>query len=303
MKHVVGELGIHGIVFTKVRRPMGHGKIEAFNRLIVSAFLAELDASSIKTLDALNEAWLAWTDLHYNVTIHGETGEKPRDRWRRRIADVKFADEAKLRAAFLWKEDRTPDKSGVFSLFGVEYQVGHALAKKRIEVRYDPECLDLVEAWFDDKLVERVKPFVVSRHRRPHPTPELDVAAKPKPKVKKPAESSVTKPAAKADWLGHLTQQRRKQNLVEPSPRALADSVAQKRAEADAAVFDVIAARMDPAVADPPSIRAFLQRFGPWDPLAVADLVDGFLTVHPKGTHIQVLLDNLRTQLEKDSTP
>ena len=181
--------------------------------------------------------------------------------------------------------------------------MGTALAKKRIEVRYDPECLDLVEAWFDNKLVERVKPFVVNRNRRPHPAPELDAAGKPKPKVKKVVEKSTTKPAARADWLGYLAEQRRKQNLVEPSPRALADSVAQKRAEADAAVFDVIAARMDPDVADPPSIRAFLQRFGPWDPLAVADLVDGFLTLHPKDTHVNVLLENLRIQLEKDAKP
>ena len=161
MKQVVGCLGIHGILFTRVRRPMGHGKIEAFNRLIVSAFLAEIAASTITTLDGLNEAWLAWSDGVYNVTPHGETGEKPRDRWRMRIGQVRFATEEKLRDAFLWKEARTPDKSGLFSLFGVEYQTGHPLAKKRIDVRYDPENLDLVEAWFDGKLVERVKPFVV----------------------------------------------------------------------------------------------------------------------------------------------
>jgi transposase InsO family protein len=38
--HIVARLGIDGIVFAKVRRPMGHGKIEAFNRMPVQ--LAEL---------------------------------------------------------------------------------------------------------------------------------------------------------------------------------------------------------------------------------------------------------------------
>lgn len=41
---------------------MGHGKIEALNRLIRRAFLAVLKASGITTLDTLNEAFWAWAD-------------------------------------------------------------------------------------------------------------------------------------------------------------------------------------------------------------------------------------------------
>lgn len=288
MRHIVACLGIHGIVFTRVRRPMGHGKIESFNRLIVSAFLAEIAASTIKTLDALNEAWLAWSDGVYNLRPHGETGEAPRDRWRRRLADVRFADEDKLRDAFLWTENRTPDKSGIFSLFGVDYQVGAALAKKRIEVRYDPENLALVEAWFEDRLVERVQPFVVGRHRRPHPLPGEKVGRPPKP-------------LPVANYLGHLVEKRRAQQFVEPTPQALAEAVAARRAEADAAVFDVLAARMDPAVVDPASIRTFLARFGPWDPARVAEITDTFFALHPTDTHVQVLLGHLNHQLKESS--
>jgi hypothetical protein len=193
---------------------------------------------------------------------------------------VRFADEGKLREAFLWKEDRTPDKSGIFSLFGVDYQVGPGLAKKRIEVRYDPENLALVEAWFQDKLVERTQPFVVGRHRRP-----LPVAGEKAPRPVKP------KPLA--NYLGHLVEKRRAENFVEPTPQALAEAAATRRAEADATVFDVLAARMDPAVVDPNAIRAFLTRFGPWDPARVAELSDAFFALHPTDTHVHVLLDHL----------
>ena len=286
MKHIVASLGIHGIMFTRAYRPMGHGKIEAFNRLITSAFLAEVPAARITTLDALNEAWLAWSDGVYNAKRHGETGEAPRDRWRRRISEVRLAEETRLREAFLWTETRTPDKAGVFSLFGVEYQVGHALAKKKIEVRYDPENLALIEAWFDGRLVERVGPFSVGRHRRPHPAP-----AEKGPRAPKPAPV--------ANYLGHLMQKRRSQNFVEPTPQALADALVARRAEADAAVFDVLAARLDPAVVDPPLIRAFLQRVGPWDPIRVAELADAFFAIHPRDTHVQVLLDHLNVHLKE----
>ena len=167
VRHVVACLGVHGLIFTRPRRPMGHGKIEAFNRLITSAFLAELPASRIVTLDELNEAWLAWAD-RYNRKDHGETGEPPRDRWRSRLAGIRVAPEDRVREAFLWNEPRTPDKSGIFSLLGTEYQVGPGLARRKIEVRYDPEDRSTVEAWLDGKLVERCRPLVVSRHRRPH---------------------------------------------------------------------------------------------------------------------------------------
>jgi transposase InsO family protein len=286
MRHVVAHLGIHGITFTRAYRPMGHGKIEAFNRLITAAFLAEVPAAGITTLDGLNEAWLAWSDL-YNRKVHSEIGEAPRDRWNRRLGEIAFVDEGKLRDAFLWAETRTPDKAGVFSLFGTEYQVGPTLARQKIDVRYDPENLALVEVWRDGRCVERVAPFVVARHRRPHPVPGDP-----------PARAQKAAPVG--NYLGHLVRQRRAENFVEPTPQALAEAITARRAELDAAVFDVLAARLDPAVVDPTTIRSFLARVGPWDPTRVAELSDHFFALHPRDTHVQVVLDHLHHQLQEN---
>jgi putative transposase len=93
MRRVVAELGIHRIIFTEKGRPMGHGKIEAFNRLVRSAFLAELKPARITTLDQVNEAFVAWADMEYNAQVHGETGERPLDRWRAGHAHVKRSEE------------------------------------------------------------------------------------------------------------------------------------------------------------------------------------------------------------------
>lgn len=285
--HIVARLGIDGIVFTKVRRPMGHGKIEAFNRLINSAFIAEVKASNIVTLDQLNEAWLAWVDAYYNVEIHGETHERPVDRWRARLSKVRFADEANIRAAFLWSEIRTADKAGIFSLFGTEYQVSAPLARKVLEVRYDPEHLEEVEIWLDRKRVERVKPFSARRHRRPR----TDVPAPVAPTFALPS----------GGWLGKLVDERREQNFIEPTPQMLAEAETQRRAEADAAVFDVFAERLHPDVVDAPTIRAFLARFGPWDAETVALALDQILAHQPRDLHAQVYLDLLHTQLGASS--
>jgi hypothetical protein len=282
MAHIVACLTICGISFTKVRRPMGHGKIEAFNHLVTNAFIAEVKASNITTLDQLNEAWVAWVDAYYNTKIHGETHERPRDRWRRHLPKVRFADEHKIRKAFLWSETRTPDKSGVFSLFGVEYQVGVPLTRKPVELRYDPENLDEIEVWLDSKLLERVRPFVVGRHRRARVE---DLPAPPAPSVK-------------GDWLGKVVENRRADQFVEPTAQVLAEADARRRGEADAAIVDVFAARLDAAVVDAATIRAFLARFGPWDAEAAADLLDQYLTHQPADLHVQVYLDHLYVQLK-----
>jgi transposase len=282
MRHIVAVLGIHGLVFTEIRRPEGHGKIEALNRLIRSAFLAELRASSITTLDALNEAFAAWADLEYNRTVHGETGEPPLDRWRRGTDRVKYADEEALRQAFLWSEDRTPDKAGVFSLFGVKYQT--RLGRKRLEVRFDPEALDLVEVWLKGRFVERVRPFEVSTHRRPRKSP-------PAP----PAE-----PAAPplVDWLGHLVARRQGEFIEhEPEPRKLVAAAAARRAHADQAVVDLFARRLDEAVFCEVTVRDWLARFGPIDPAAAEKLLEGLLAHGVrKDQHITFFLDALRRQ-------
>jgi putative transposase len=285
MRLIVAALGIHALVFTQVGRPEGHGKIEALNRLIRSAFLAELRASKISTLDALNEAFTAWVDLQYNRQVHGETGEAPLARWRRGVDKIQYADEEALRQGFLWREKRTPDKAGLFSLFGVKYQT--RLGRKRLEVRFDPEQLDLVELWLKDRFIERVRPFAVSTHRRAR-------KAAPEP------------PAAQAraplvDWLGHLVA-RRQAEFLEPTPRALVEHAAARRARADQAIVDLFARRLDEAVFCEATIRDWLARFGPIDVAAAESVLDGLLAHGVRNDqHITFFLDALRPQLSGDT--
>jgi transposase InsO family protein len=293
MRQIVATLGIHRIVFTEVKRPEGHGKIEALNYLIRTAFLAELKVAGITTLDQLNEAFLAWADLHYNRRIHDETGQKPVDRWRAGIERVRYADEEKLRQAFLWREDRSPDKAGVFSLFGVKYQVGPGLGRRRIQVRYDPERLEQVEVWHRGRFKERVKPFEVKTHRRPKPKDKPD-------KDKATAAAQAAAPAAGqappvANWIGHLVQKRRQHGFVEPEPRQLLAEALARRAAADQAIVELLGEHLDPAVCDEQSIRDYLERYGPFDaqrakPVLQHLLADGGRADH----HVTYYLDAIR---------
>jgi transposase InsO family protein len=278
MRQIVAEIGIHGIIFTKVRRPMGHGKIEALNKYVTAAFIEEVRASRIRTLDELNEAFVAWCGPEYNGLIHGETGERPVDRWKAGLARIAWVDEEKLRLAFLWKEERTADKAGVFQLFGTEYQVGPAHARRRVEIRYDPEHTDEIEVWCDGRFAERVRPFHVRHHRRPRP-PEDETAPSPTP----------AEPVA--DWLGHLVEKRRRESFAEPTPSQLAQTEADRRSQADEAVVALLAARLDPAVRDDDTVRVFVSRYGPFELDAATSAVDRVVEREGRDQHVSRYLD------------
>ena len=277
MAHVCGELRIVPIFCTEYR-PEGKGKIERFWRTVVTPFCAEVGASSIRTIDALNEAWRAWLERHYHEEIHGETGMKPPDRWKAGIEKLEWVDEEKLREAFRWVEKRTADRAGCFTLLGVRFQVGATLARGRVRVRFDPEDLSEIEVLGDDdRVIERLKPFEVRTHRRPKAeTPE------PTPEV------------ADTDYLGHLVAEHTP--APEPTARQLAEADRRRRAAADDAVVAVLVSALDPAAFDEPRLRVWLDRFGPLDADRLAEALPALVARLGSGAHVQVLLDTYRKE-------
>ena len=292
MRQIVAELGMQGIIHTKPYRPEGHGKIEAFNRS-ARTFVAELKSSSIDTLDGLNEAFLAWVDLEYNRSLHTDIGCAPLQRWRAGIDRVRYADEADLQRAFTWRERRTPDKTGVFSLFGVRYQVGSGLAKRRIEVRYDAGLLDRgadglqeVEVWHDGAFVQRARPLQVQSSRRPRKQPEPATAPAPDKLDREPL----------ADWLGHLITRRREQFGGEPTPRQLAETRAAERADKDRGVTDLLREHLPAEVFDADVVADYLRTYGPFSLDAATVALARLRADGRADAHVTVHLDAVRAE-------
>lgn len=277
---ICARLDIQDPIFTTVERPEGHGKIEALNRLLLS-FLAEVKASPIQTLDELNEALWAWLDTQYQEVPHGETGEPPLRRWRAALDRIRYADEEALRLAFLWSERRTTDKAGVFSMFGVRYQVGPTLSRRKIEVRFDPEALHEVEVWSNRKFAERARPLDVHPWRRPKPEPA--------PETPPPDDLD-------DDWLSHLVKRRRAHHAPEPDPRAWKREADQRREANTEGLLEVLRDRLDAHVIDETEIRGWAARFGPVDLDTFAARLDELLLRFPRDLHVRIYLDTLKTQ-------
>src|SRR5690606_13832872 len=114
-------------------------------------------------------------------------------------------------------------KTGLFSLFGTRYQVGPELARRRIDVYFDPEDLTEIEVHSGGRFVERCVPFEVQQHRRPRAKTDEPSA---------PAEDATVT----ADWLGHLTRRRREEAFVPSAPDI---------ADADAGIVALLRERLD----------------------------------------------------------
>jgi transposase InsO family protein len=272
MAQICATLGMHRTVFTTPYRPEGHGKIEAFNRLCRAGFIAELKASPIRTLDELNRAFLAWLDIEYNKRRHTELTMTPHERWLQDVTRVQYVDEEKLRRAFLFKVDRSSDKTGVFRLHGGRYQVGWELAKKKFQVLYDPEKLEHVEIYRDGKFVQKAKPLEISTHRAPRKTPSL---------------GSQTNDSGQppTDYLGHLVEKHQLEMPVE-QPRTGEDTTG--------AFVALCKNRLSEQIFDEPTVRNFSETYGPFDLIRAEQILSDLLEIHPDNHHIHFYLEAIR---------
>jgi len=264
MRLVCAELGVHRPIYTTPYRPMGHGKIEAFNRLCTSSFIAEVKASRILTLEQLNAAFMAWVEQEYNRRRHSELGMSPKQRWMKDAGRAVYLDEEKLRVSFLWREYRTPDKAGVLRLFSNRYKVLPQLAGKRLEVRYDPENLDRIEIHHDGKFRQKAGPLVIQPERAPKTLPEMP-----------------EKPLPRTDYLGWLTTRHQNETAIEA-------------ARDHTPAMNLLQKKLAPEVWDETLANDFFDSIGTVTPNKLERIMDDLLSVHPANLHLSFYLEHIR---------
>jgi transposase InsO family protein len=279
MQILCAELSIHRPIYTTPYRPQGHGKIEAFNRFCINNFIAEVKVSKIKTLDQLNEAFFAWVHEEYNHRKHSELAMSPKKRWLRDSSRIEYIDEEKIRVAFLWRELRTPDKTAIIKLFNRSYKVSATLAKRRVEVRYDPEHLHQIEIYLDGAFRQRAKPLQVSPNRAPK---------EHLPLKQDPSEEE------KIDYLAWLTREHRKKTNLR--------SVKKKTGIHDnlQGFLSTLREHIHPDVFDLDLATEFFETFGPFDLKKLKNILTDLLAAHPTNLHLSFYFNHIQNQLLGD---
>ena len=137
-------------------------------------FLVELTeerAARIQDLAELNKLFTAWTETVYHMREHSETGHAPLARWEAG-GPFPLPAQADLAEAFRWSEWRTVSKTALVSLHGNQYQVDPVLARRRVELVFDPFDLTVLFVRRDGKDAGTATPHHITRHSHPRARPE-----------------------------------------------------------------------------------------------------------------------------------
>lgn len=163
------RLGIRHIT-TMPYSPESKGKIERFNGS-VNEFMREAALVKLKNLSHLNQLYRAWLEEGYQHKEHGGINNlTPMHRFQSDDKRLSFVTPQECYDAFLHEETRTVDKTGCFSLQGVAYEAGVAFARKKIDVRFDPFDLSVVEVWHGGTKQLEAKPLVIGEFTETKPT-------------------------------------------------------------------------------------------------------------------------------------
>lgn len=144
---------------TKPYEPTAKGKIERFWHTVDSSFMPELRALKVQTLDELNAFFWAWLEGAYNHREHRELQAKPADVFANDPHPLRLAEPVEVAEAFLQRQIRKADRTGCVSLEGCVFEVGAALARQRVELRFDPYDLKEVQVWYQGKKVGMARPI------------------------------------------------------------------------------------------------------------------------------------------------
>ena len=155
-------LGVR-LVHSQPYSPQGRGKQERLNSYIRDRFIAEAEHAGIEDLAELNDRFEAWSEQVANRRLHAETRRAPIERWQAG-GPPRAAEPARLREAFLWVATRRVTKTATVSLEANQYSVDPALVGRRVELRYDPADLTLIEVFFAGRPAGVATPFVIGRH-------------------------------------------------------------------------------------------------------------------------------------------
>ncbi|MCL2853758.1 MAG: DDE-type integrase/transposase/recombinase [Defluviitaleaceae bacterium] len=187
------RLGVKHIA-AKPYSPQTRGKCEKYHQR-VDEFLREFALEPVKTLAELNRKFAIYLDEGYINDHHKaleleerdpKTGEllskrerTPYQSYTEDPGKVIYVSSLECRDAFLWEEQRVVDKSGCISFKGVMYDVGVALIRRRVDVRYDPFDISVVEIWHEGKFQRKAEELCIPEFAPEREEPAGSTAKKP----------------------------------------------------------------------------------------------------------------------------
>lgn len=151
LARIAANLGIL-IVHTPPYQPEGRGKIERCFRSVREQFLADLNPKVLLTLEQLNERLGQWIETVYHRREHSALGTTPLLRWQRDMDRIRqLPAGTDLRRLFFHRVPRVVRRDSTFLLHAHYFEAPPHLAGEKIEVRFDPLDLAVVEIYWQSQ--------------------------------------------------------------------------------------------------------------------------------------------------------
>jgi hypothetical protein len=151
--------------------------VERWFRSVREQFLENLDRKQALTLDALNTRLWAWIESDYHRCTHGSLDTTPLLRWQKDIERIRLIKPGTdVRRLFFHRADRLVRQDCTFLLKNRFYEAPAHLARKRIEVRFDPMDLSTLDIYFNGqpegqaRLVDPTLNAQIPRPKTPEPS-------------------------------------------------------------------------------------------------------------------------------------
>jgi transposase InsO family protein len=168
-----GQLGISHVA-AKPYSPQSKGKVERFNG-IVNEFLEELALEPATSLLELNRKFRVWLEEGYVHKPHSAlAGKTPFEAYRENPKKVRFTSSHECNSVFMWEETRKVTNTGEVKLKGATYDAGSDLRGKKVDLRFDPFNLSVVEIWHNGIFIRRAQPLVITEFIPNQPDKPLD---------------------------------------------------------------------------------------------------------------------------------
>jgi putative transposase len=186
------------LLHAKPYSPESKGKIEKFFQYVDSSFTGEanllVNQGKLQTLQQLNMYLRSWIEA-YDTRVHRTTKQTPKQRFEAKADHIRHLSAQELQQLFLWEEERTVRKTSTIELEGNSYDVDVSLSGKKIQVRYNPFDLSVIQVWYNGMRYDDAAPAELRNQRH----------------SKLPAEQDEIQPVIASNYLEQLrTQQEEK---------------------------------------------------------------------------------------------
>lgn len=153
---ICASLGIE-LIHAKPYSPESKAKIERSFRTIKDGWMRCTDWNNFKTLEDVNESLKNFIYNEYINKVHSVTNETPNERWHNEFKNIKFLDEDVIDNAFLHRTNRKVRLDRTIKLLNSYYEVPFKYVGQNIEFRYNPNDLNELYIFENDKYISTCK--------------------------------------------------------------------------------------------------------------------------------------------------